>query len=180
MNAFKRNWWILSTQGLFLVLLGCLAVFNTEFVLTKLVQFLGLTFLAFGLILAAWGWRIWRLNKRWNLLFTIGILELLLGLLILAYPVSATNIFAYIIGGSAVLMGLSQLFMGLRQNGNRFFLFLNGIVSVALGALIIMNPFESAKALTYLVGLYSIFLGIIIIYYSIRFRMAAKKGSQEE
>jgi len=180
MNILKKNWWILALQGLFLIVLGLLAVFSPQFKLNSLVQFLGLVFLLFGALLSVWGWRALRSKKGNGILLFLGSSELALGILILIYPNSATDIFAYIIGGWAVFMGLTQFFVGRRNSGNRLIFYLNGLISVIFGLLIIFNPFNSSNALTYLVGFYSLLLGVFIIYYSFKFRSYKRVETDNE
>ncbi len=170
MNALRKKWWILAIQGIFLIVLGCLSLFIEDFKLADLVQFLGLILLVFGLAVAIAALIARKSGKAWTLLFFLGLLQLILGALILLYVSSSIQIFTYAIGGWAAVMGLAQFIAAVRAKGNKLVFLVNGGISLIFAGLIIFNPFDSLDTLNYLVGFYSLVLGIFIIYYSFRFR----------
>ncbi len=176
MKILKKNWWIFAFQGLALGVIGSLAIFNAEMTLANIVQYLALLFLGFGLILTLSGWRTRaKSGVRWLFILIVGILEMALGLLILIYPNDSTDIFIYIIGGFALMMALAQIFLAFSAKNAKLLFFINAIIGAVFGLLMIWNPFDSEKSLTYLVGFYSILLGIAVIYYSFRIRNWAGK-----
>ncbi|HAD96610.1 MAG TPA: hypothetical protein DCG19_04335 [Cryomorphaceae bacterium] len=170
MNALRKKWWIAAMQGLFLVILGCLALFLEDFKLEDLVQFLGLILLVFGLAIAAAALIARKGGKNWGLLFTLGIIQLILGIMILVYVTSSVQIFTYTLGGWAGIMGIVQFIGAIRAKSNKLVFLVNGAISMIFGGLIIFNPFDSIETMNYIVGFYSLVLGIFIIYYSFRFR----------
>lgn len=170
MELIKRSWWILALQGIFLVGLGLLAILMPDLYLDDVVQYLGLILLAFGFIITAWAWRTRSKARYWLLMFFIGLSQFALGLAILVYPNDSSRVFATVIGGWAFLMGLFQVIIGVLSKNNRILYLVNALISMVFGGLIIYDPFESEKALTYLVGFYSILLGIMVVYYSFRLR----------
>ncbi len=170
MNALRKKWWIAAIQGLFLIVLGCLAIFLENFDLKNIVQLLGLILLVFGLSLATVALIAQRSGKTWGLLFTLGLAQLILGSLILVYESSSATIFTYALGGWAGIMGIIQFIGAIRTKANKLVFLVNGAISLVFGGLIIFNPFDSIDTLNYLVGFYSLILGVFIIYYSFRFR----------
>ena len=179
MNSFKKTWWIFALQGLFLMALGASAIFVKAFDLPTLIQYLGLVLIVFGAVLIFTGrrFKIQAAQKTWLIIY--GILELGAGILIISYPSDATEIFGYIIGGWAVLMGIIQYVMALRNKNGKLFL-VNGSLSLAFGLLIIYNPFKDEQALTYLVGFYSLILGIFVIYYAFKLGRNKKIKTTEQ
>lgn len=180
MNALRKRWWIAALQGLFLIVLGLLSVLSSGFDLRDLVQFLGLILLVFGATLGLGAILAGRSGKSWFAGFALGAVQLILGLLIISYVSSSVWIFTVIIGSWAVLMGLFQFITAFRVDQNRIFFLINGALSLVFGGLIIFNPFNSNETLTYLVGFYSLLLGIFIVYYSFIFRRIPVKTSSEE
>ena len=57
------------------------------------------------------------------------------------------------------------------RSTNRIFNAINAFLSLGFGALIFFNPFDSFRALTYLVAFYAVVLGILIIIYSVKLRL---------
>ncbi len=180
MEILRKNWWLLALQGLLLIVLGALVIFSVGFRLTDLIAYLGISFLAFGLVMFFWGWRKRKTHSNWLGLSFFGVIQVIVGVLILSDPNWATSVFSYTIGGWAVLMGISQFVMGFGRNQNRLLYFLNGAVSIVMGILIIYNPFPSPNAMTYLVGFYSLLLGCFLIYYSLKARNWGKKPSAKK
>lgn len=184
MNALRKRWWIAALQGLFLIVLGLLAVLSANFTLDDLVQFLGLILLIFGATLGLGALVSRKSGKSWGGGFVAGLLQFLLGLLIITYVSSSVYIFTLVVGGWAGLMGLFQFVTAFRVKGSRIFFLINGAISLCFGAVIIFNPFDSEQALTYLVGFYSLLLGVFIVYYAFLFRKppspAPANNSEEE
>lgn len=158
-------------QGVFLAGIGVMALLNTALNLKELVQYLGLILLGFGVILALLGGRSRRKGNNWALTFFTGLIQMGIGLFILANPSSSSDAFQLIIGGWALLMAIIQLLIGVFSKNNKIIFFINAIVSAAFGALIIWFKFEDERSLTALVGIYTAILGITILYYAIRLKI---------
>jgi uncharacterized membrane protein HdeD (DUF308 family) len=60
--------------------------------------------------------------------------------------------------------------MAMRNENQKWILLINGMVSIALGILIIVNPFEQGQLDNYLLGLYSLALGGYLILLSFRLK----------
>lgn len=171
MKTLLNNWWIFGAQGLFLIAVGALAVINIDIDLVGFVQYLGLIFLGFGVILGLLGLRARTKGKDWGFIFSMGVLQTILGLVILANPSFSSSVFALIIGVWALVMAAIQFVLAAINKFNRIIFFINAIVSGVFGALIIWYDFDDQRSLTTLVGIYSVILGIAIVYYAIQLRM---------
>lgn len=157
-------------QGLFLIFLGLLTILSSDFDLNSFIQWLGLILLIFGTILTFAAIKARQKSRNWGSLMTIGSLEILIGTYIIYDPVYSLSIFSLIVGGWAMVIGIYQGFKALKETANKLLLLSNGIVSIAFGLLIIFYPFGNNKALTYLVAMYSLFLGVYILYLSVKAR----------
>ncbi len=179
MKLAVQYWWVAALQGLFLIAVGALAIFNPRVFIQELVQYLGLIFFTFGGIMTAAGSIMRGRTRRWWQFMMIGLIEAGLGLVILASPSTSSELFTLLIGAFALLIGLIQLGLGLARGSNRLFNLMNALLFLSFGALIIWNPFEGLEALSYLVAFFSVVLGLMIVYYSIQLRRwgAARKGS---
>lgn len=171
MKTLLNNWWIFGAQGLFLIAVGALVVINIDIDLVGFVQYLGLIFLGFGVILGLLGLRARTKGKDWGFIFSMGVLQTILGLVILANPSFSSSVFALIIGAWALVMAAIQFVLSAINKFNRIIFFINAIVSGVFGALIIWYDFDDQRSLTTLVGIYSVILGIAIVYYAIQLRM---------
>lgn len=178
MKTLLNNWWIFGAQGIFLIAVGALAIINIDIDLVAFVQYLGLIFLGFGVILGLLGLRSRTKGKDWGFIFTMGVLQTILGLVILANPSSSSSVFALIMGVWALAMATIQFVLAAINKLNRIIFFINAIVSGVFGALIIWYDFDDQRSLTTLVGIYSVILGIAIVYYAIQLRMRKRIPSE--
>ncbi|MDR9374755.1 MAG: DUF308 domain-containing protein [Schleiferiaceae bacterium] len=170
MELLRKNWWILAIQGLLLALLGAGVILLPAFTLQQLILYLGLTLLSFGLIMLIWGWLARRKGGNWFGLLFFGVLQMIVGALIQYDSGKATGVFTLTIGSFAILMGIIQIILGFGHTKSRLLYLLNGLVSIVLGVLILVDPFNAPKTLTYLTGFYSIMLGFFVMYYSFKAR----------
>lgn len=177
MELLRKNWWILAIQGLLLSLLGAGVILLPEFTLQELILYLGITLLSFGLIMLIWGWLSRRKGGNWFGLLFFGILQIIVGALIQYDSGKATGVFTATIGSFAILMGIVQMILGFGNTKSRILYLLNGLVSIVLGILILADPFNAPKTLTYLTGFYSIMLGFFVTYYSFKARKLKREAA---
>lgn len=179
MELIRKNWWVLALQGLFLFAVGALVLLET-FLLAEVLNFLGLVFVVFGVLMLIWGIRSRKSSGNWWGLTFFGLIQAALGTLVLVYPSEASEIFDITIGSFAIIIGLAQFILGIGRKANRLMFFANGLVSAVVGVLIIFDPFESEEAVPFLVALFSAILGIFIIYYSVKLRNYANALAQQK
>ncbi|MEE1228452.1 MAG: DUF308 domain-containing protein [Lachnospiraceae bacterium] len=104
-----------------------------------------------------------------NIPFAGSLIVLIVGLIILFDPTLVISIIPIIVGLCIMLSGLINLFnlinhRALYQGGFGISLFL-AILTVALGFLILWNPFESASFLVMMIGIILLYNGIVSIYF---------------
>ena len=91
---------------------------------------------------------------------------MLIGIIILARPGLVATVFVTIMGLWAIIIGLIFLFTWLRAHlppfSNTFVLIIS-IVSLLTGVVIIINPFESTRVITVLIGVYALIYGLFSV-----------------
>ena len=170
MELLRKNWYVLALQGLLLALLGAAVILFQEFTLEQLIFYLGITLLSFGLVMLIWGWLTRRKGGNWFGLLLFGALQMIVGALIQYDAGTATGLFTATTGSFAILVGLIQVIMGFDRSKSRYLYLLMGLVSLLLGILILVDPFNTPRALPYLTGFYSFLLGAFLIYYGFKAR----------
>lgn len=170
MEILRRNWWMLSSQGLFLALIGALGLLSAQFVLADLLHYFGIILLAYGFLLFLVGLIKRRQISNWWGLGFFGLLQALVGLVILWKPQQSLSAFTYIIGAFAFLIGLSQLIVGLGKKKRKGLFYLSGLLSILLSLLILFNPWSDDWTSRYLIGFYTLLLGIFLVYYGFQAR----------
>lgn len=175
LHSIRQSWWVWAIRGLLLSLFGLLAIFLPNLTLHMLMIYLGLIFLLSGLVSLYSGIRSRSYSTGWWGYVLLGSADLLLAILILNNLSAALEIFTLVIGLWALLMGLVLLYVGYRMNSAKIILYLNGLVSTAFGTIILIRPFESAKAFASLLGFFTILFGLFVIYLSFKMKPSSAK-----
>jgi len=115
--------------------------------------------------------RIRKINHRWYILLLEGIIGILVGIIILARPELVATVFVTIIGLWALIIGLVFLFTYIKSRLPSFsntFMLIISILSLITGIFIIIDPFESTRIITILIGIYAIIYGLFSVIHSSR------------
>lgn len=168
----KKNWWMLALRGAILIALA-LFIFGFEKV--------SLTFMYWGIamLLLGGGTLYYTMQRRkadkpWLFPLLLSIADIVLGLLVVIYTDQAVKIFRLVVGGWAIGIGFVLIYMALKSNKQKWLLQINGMVSVALGVLIIIDPFGEGQTFDNIIlGIYSAMLGGYLVLLAYRMRSKA-------
>jgi uncharacterized membrane protein HdeD (DUF308 family) len=110
---------------------------------------------------AGWGW-----------ILAYGVLSLLLGVLALAWPFSATIAATLVIGWFFTAAGVVSIVAGVTGRGHegRAYAILFGVVSVAVGLLMAFDPVSGAVSLTLVVAVWLAVRGVLELVLGARYR----------
>ncbi len=182
-NQITRNWWIFSVNGLLAVFYGILALFVTEETMVTLAKYSGLAILLVGVVMLLLS--IYRIRKEYpfGVLITQSIITIVLGSLILIYTQKTISFFIMILGFWAIVLGILLLVI-LVNVGSEFYnknlLLVNALVSLLFGSIMLINPYDSAKALVSLSGILAMGFGIILIWFSVQLKTLGKALDEME
>ena len=114
--------------------------------------------------------------KRWWLLLLNGILFLILGMISLAYPVTALFSVAVYIGVVALVAGIGSIVVALSNMRIRGWgwRLLEGVIDVVFGLLMLGNPLLSAAMIPVLIGIWVFVRGLMYVADSLACR---RRGS---
>ncbi|MCC5916687.1 MAG: hypothetical protein JJU02_05105 [Cryomorphaceae bacterium] len=169
MKEIKRKWWLLSIRGGVLALLALFIFGFDDFELV--FTYWGITMLLLGIITfyLAIQWK--RQERNWIFPLLLAIVDLALGFFVLLYTEQVVQFFRILVGGWAVGIGFVLIYMALRSEKQKWLLQINGMISVALGIVIILNPFaEDSRIDGFLLGVYSLLLGAYLTLLSFKIR----------
>jgi uncharacterized membrane protein HdeD (DUF308 family) len=173
LNIFN-NWWLLTIKGVLLLILGLIALFMPEMTLLVLMTYFGALVLLGGLfILAAVIFRRKNLGRGWGWVLFEALLDIAIGLLVLFNPAITVQVFVIILAAWLIFAGILQVVYALqiRQAQASWWMpLLNGAITAALGLFIGFNPAEGSIALIYIVGIASVFFGLMLIFTSLSLR----------
>ncbi|HYX05402.1 MAG TPA: DUF308 domain-containing protein [Bacteroidales bacterium] len=167
----KNDWQFKVIKGVLFILFGLLALFYPGATLVTLVKWFGIIILIGGILLLIGSGIFKGIKQIHNFVLAEGILDILIGIAIIAYP-------RFVAGAVVVLFGIWALVSGILQLvslnrlpaafSGRGMILVNGIISVLLGLLMLFNPFGSGKALLVVLGVYALFHGFSTIYAAIK------------
>lgn len=171
-HALAKNWWMLLLRGIAAIIFGGLALAWPGMTLLTLVLFYGAYALIDGVLAIGAAIAGGTLLPRWWLA-VVGLLGIGAGLLTFMMPGLTTIVLLYLIAGWAIATGVFQIIGAIRlrkEIDNEWFLILGGIVSVLFGAAMMVAPGAGALALITVIGIYALFIGVLLVALSFRLK----------
>ena len=169
----SRNWWAVALRGLAAVIFGILALIwpgETFFVLVILFGAYALVDGIFAVVSAIRGRTAIR---DWGWLLVEGIIGILIGV-VTFFSTSTTALFLlYLIAFWAIITGIAEIVQAVqlrRTIPNEWALILGGAASVIFGVLLLLFPGTGALAIVWLIGIYAIIFGILLLALAWRLR----------
>lgn len=160
-NAPIKRGWIIF-EGILYVLVGSIAIVVPMLATIVLIKFIGFLCLFSGIFTL--GGLLFNKGKSHHFsgLLT-GILFLLAGLILLLFPIKGILVLTLIVAALFISEGLTSLVAGIMRRSTLkgwFWLILNGLVSLALGFLILAKwPIDATAILGLLFGIQLLFAG---------------------
>ena len=166
-------WWVVLLEGIIALILGIFFLTSPYMTLLVLVTFLGAYWFVSG-IFTLFSAAADAADRGMKIL--LGILGIILGLLILAYPYYSTFIvpfvFVIMIGVIALIYGFYALYGAFTGKG--WGVGILGLLSLLFGIIILASPVASTIAVPFVFGFLGIVFGFAAIAGSFMLRSAQK------
>ncbi len=172
-EQLTAHWWIPVARGAFAIIFGLVALFWPSETLLVLILIFGAFCFVDGIFAIVSAIRYATHHERWGVLLLEGIIGILIGLLTYAAPAAIALFFVYFAGGWAIITGIFEIIAAfrIRQSvGGEIFMIIAGILSMALGAALFFFPSAGLTALIWLIGIYAIVFGGLMIGFGLRMR----------
>ena len=104
-----------------------------------------------------------QLVRNWWVPVLRGVVGILFGFLVFAYPRTTIEVFVYLFGAYALVDGVIALALAFDVSRGRGWVVLSGIAGIAAGILTFMYPSTTAVALVYVVAAWAIVTGFFEI-----------------
>jgi uncharacterized membrane protein HdeD (DUF308 family) len=162
-----RHWWVFVLRGILFILLGIYMFSSPGSGYLALGFVFGLVILMAGIaeLLHAYQDR-GRANRGWHLF--IGIIDLVLGLVLMNHLAASMTILRIIVGIYFLFKGISILVIG--RVGSSWWITLGGLVVLLFAALILFNPVFGAVTIVIWTALAFVITGIFNIMLGIRMK----------
>ena len=174
LSALAENWWLLLLRGIAAIVFGILAFVWPGITLLSLTLLWGAYALADG-VLALWAaisGKGAEITPRWWLA-VVGIAGILAGLLTFGLPGTAMQVLLIFISSWAIVIGAMQIWGAIqlrKEIEGEWLLIVSGLLSIAYGIILIVQPAAGALALVWLIGWYAILLGVDYVALAVRLR----------
>lgn len=182
LDQLVRNWWTLVLRGIFAIAFGVIAFALPAAALFALVLVYGAYALLDG-IFAFYSMLTGRASGRRGWILLEGITGIIAGIVTFAWPAITAIALVYIIAAWAIITGFLEIMAAVelrRLIKNEWLLVVSGILSVVFGVLIAANPGAGALSIVWLIGLYAVIFGVLLVSLGFRLRGLAKKLPSEE
>lgn len=168
-TTFADYWWTILIRGIVAVLFAVIALFWPGFTLELLILLFALYVLIDGILAIISAIKAAEHHKQWWLFLLEGIVGLTVGILTLIWPQITAVILVYLIAAWAIITGIFEMwaaFVAPFNTGNKVLLGIVGLLSVLIGMILVIHPFEGVIALVWIIGLYAFIVGILFIAFS--------------
>ena len=174
LRSLAENWWLLLLRGISAVAFGVLAIIwpgITLLVLAYLYAAYALVDGIFALGAAIFGHTGSMVPRWW--LAVIGVIGIVTGLLAFAWPGLTALVLLLLIASWAIIIGVLEIVgaIHLRKEieGERW-LIISGVLSIAFGVILFVQPGAGALALIWVIALYAILTGGSLIALAYRLK----------
>jgi uncharacterized membrane protein HdeD (DUF308 family) len=171
-TAFARNWWALVIRGIIAILFGLLAILWPGETITVLIVLFGAYAVVdgiFAIVAAAMGGGM---QNRWGLLLE-GIVSVIAGIVAFVWPGLTALALLYVIAFWAIVTGVLEIIFAVRlrrEIANEWALGIAGVLSILFGLVAIIFPRAGALSIIWIIGIYAILFGILLIALGVRVR----------
>ena len=171
--TLSRNWWTFALRGVVAIVFGVLALAWPAITLLGLVAL----FAAFALINGAAS-AVGALQNRggdehWWLGLLLGLVSLGAGMIAIFSPALTALVLVLLMGANAIATGVLDIALAIRLRRairGEWVLFLAGLVSIVFGVLVFLFPGAGALALVWLISVYAIATGVLLLAAAWRLR----------
>jgi uncharacterized membrane protein HdeD (DUF308 family) len=177
--TLATNWWALLLRGIAAVLFGLAALFWPGLTLFVLIVFFGAYTVVDGVFAIVAGIRA-EGGRRW-LLLAEGALGVLAGLIAFFYPGITALILLYVIAAWAIFTGILRVVLAIslrREIENEWLFVLSGVLSLLFGVILAVLPGVGLLSLVWLIGIFALIVGVVLIVLGFRMRGQHASGSR--
>jgi uncharacterized membrane protein HdeD (DUF308 family) len=176
LQSLSRYWWVLVVRGVISIIFAVFAFMNPKAAFTTLVLALGIFLLADGIMALYLGAGMRNHDRDWWIVVLEGLLGVGLGVLTFINPeITAAGVLLFI-ALWCLVTGVFEISTAIRlreEIDNEWMLGIAGVISIALGLLMLINPTAGAMSITMWIGFYALMFGGLMILLGIRVKRAA-------
>lgn len=178
-NNLATYWWTLTVRGIFAVIFGIAAVFWPHITLTILVYIFSAWILVDGVVRLIAGLTRLGEHQLGALTAIIGFLEVGLGVYLLRHPLVTFTTLVLLIGFLLIIDGVVSAVAALASNeegGSKALTIIVGLLAILAGILMLFQPVSAGVAFVWILGLYALIAGPMLIVLSFEVKKTLNKA----
>ena len=172
-DILGKNWWAVLIRGVVAIIFGILALRWPGETLVVLVALFGAYAFVDGIFSIVAAARAAEHHTHWVALLAEGILGVIVGLIAFFDQAAAALGLLYVIAAWAMITGVLEIYAAIRlrrELTGEILLVLSGAVSVVFGILLALFPGRGLLTVIWLIGIYAIIFGVLLVGLSFRLR----------
>lgn len=170
-TSLFKNWWALTIKGVLAIIFGLIIFLSPGIGAVALAYYFGFLVIFTGIFMIVGAFAHKSVNQNWGWWLFEGILDIILGIIVLVYPLMSIAVFILFIGVWAIFMGAAQVISFFTTSaGGKWLFLLSGVISTIFGVLLILNPLLGAISLTMLIGIFLLVYGIFAVMLSFKIK----------
>ena len=176
----KQVWYWPVIRGVISILFGIVALVSPIATAIALAVIIGIFAVVDGIVEIVDGIR-YREYGGAGLRITMGVITLIFGIVVLAWPDKTTTVLIYLVAIWAILVGIFQFVVSfmLRSvpgSGWGWGVFV-GVLTFLFGILIIAQPSAGLTTIIWIIGIYALVIGLLLVGLGVQIRSLGKSAA---
>lgn len=174
-KASNRASWMMITRGVIAIIFGIMVTAWPTSTLLVIVWLFGVFALIDGIIGVAHWFADAASRSTWGIVSAV--ISILAGLVAIVWPGPTALAMAFLIGFWALLLGASQIALAMQVKKTMkhwYLLLISGIITVIFGLILVFVPGAGLLSLLWLLSIFAIIEGILLIALGIFVRRVAR------
>lgn len=176
-HIYVRSWWVLALRGIAGIAFGVLALMWPGLTLLTLVALFAAYALIGGIASVVAAIRERKVDDDWWLPLLLGLVSIGAAVAAVINPALTALVLVLVVGANALVTGVLDIVAAVRlrkQITGEWLLALNGVASVVFGALVFFYPLAGALAVVWLISIYALISGVLLLMLAFRARRVSK------
>jgi len=172
-HLVTSQWDLILVRGILAILFGTATLLMPGITLIALVALFGAYALIDGLMLSVIALKGRQVHANWWLLLLAGLSSIAVSIMTVVWPDITAKTLLYLIAAWAIVTGGFEVVYAIRFRkvlASEGLLVLDGILSIIFGSLLIAQPGAGALAVLWLIGMYAIAYGVMLVVLAFRLR----------
>jgi uncharacterized membrane protein HdeD (DUF308 family) len=172
-SLLVSSWDMFLVRGILAILFGIATLLMPAITLVVLVVLFGAYALVDGVVLSILAFKNREQDSNWWLMLLTGLVSMGAGVVTFVWPGITTVSLFYVIVAWAIVTGIAEVIYAIqfrKEIEGEWLLLVDGILSIGFGILLMLQPVPGALTILWLIGVYAIAYGVMLVVLAFRLR----------